>query len=87
MGEKRYKVIYERKGCIGAAACAAVNPQLWEIVADGKADLIGAKKNVDNSVQELEITEDQFELMKEAAESCPVTIIHIEDKKTGKRVL
>jgi len=85
--EKRYKVTFDRSGCIGAAACVALAPQFWEIVADGKADLAGAQKKDNNEIQELEIDEKDLVLMKEAAEACPVTVIHIEDKKTGKRII
>ena len=85
--EKRYKVIFERPGCIGAAACVALAPQFWDIVADGKADLAGAKRLQNNEVQELDIDEKDFVIMKDAAEACPVTVIHIEDKKTGKRII
>ncbi len=85
--EKRYKVIFDRPGCIGAAACVALAPQFWEIVSDGKADLAKAQRKNNNEVQELEIDEKDFVLMKEAAEACPVTVIHIEDKKTGKRII
>ncbi|MBI4147845.1 ferredoxin [Candidatus Woesearchaeota archaeon] len=84
---KRYKVIFERPGCIGAAACAAVAPQFWEIVSDGKADLTGAKRLQNNEIHELEIDEKDLAVMKDAAEACPVTVIHIEDKKTGKRII
>lgn len=87
MSDKKYRVVYTRKDCIGAAACTAVAPKFWEIVADGKADLLGAKSKEDNAVQELEIGEEDLEVMKSAAEACPVTIIHIEEKKTGKRVI
>ena len=85
--KRRYRVEYERVGCIGAAACAAVSPEFWKIVEDGKADLTGAKKLDNNKKQELEITEKELERMKEAAESCPVNIIHIIDTETGERII
>lgn len=85
--EKKYKVVYTRKECIGAAACTAVAPKFWEIVADGKADLLGSVSKENNDVQELEIDEEDLEVMKSAAEACPVTIIHITEKKTGKKVI
>ena len=83
----RYKVEYDREGCIGVAACAAVDPDNWEIVEDGKADLKGGKDNPETKMSEIEIDEDQLEIFKEAAESCPVNVIHIIDKQTGKRII
>jgi len=85
--KKRYKVVFDRVGCIGAAACAAVAPRFWQIVSDGKADLAGAKKLNNNEVQELELDEKELQVMKDAAEACPVTVIHIEDKDTKKRII
>ena len=85
--KKRYKVVYDREGCIGAAACAAVFPERWEIVSDGKADLIGGAPKEDNLVQELEFDEDELEQMIASAESCPVNVIHIIDLETGEKLI
>ncbi len=85
--KKRYKIIYNREDCIGAAACVAAYPDRWEIADDGRADLKGGKRNDDNSVQELEITEDEFKKMMDAAQACPVSVIHIEDLGTKKRLI
>ena len=82
----RYRVEYDREGCIGAIACEAVFPDRWK-VTEGKADLKDAKKNHDNTKQVLEIDEKELKLMKEAAESCPVNVIHIIDLKTGKKII
>ena len=41
----KYKISYSREGCIGAAACVAVNPKYYEMKDDGKVDLIGGKFN------------------------------------------
>ena len=79
--EKRYKIVYDRKGCIGAAACAAVSPEFWEMKDDGKAHLIGSKTD-ENGNEVLVITESQMSdklksalaANKEAAEVCPVQI-------------
>lgn len=84
---KRYNIIYDREQCIGAAACIAAYPERWEMADDGKADLKGAKPNDDNSVQELEISEDEFKQMMDSAQACPVAVIHIVDLSTGKRLI
>ena len=65
-------------GCIGCAACPAVsdNWEMKEIDGEEKADF---KKQ--------DVEESEFEENMEAAESCPVEVIHIVDNETGKRVI
>lgn len=80
---KKYRIVFDRKACIGAAACAAVAPEFWVMKDDGKADLIGFTEK--DGKQVLEITEDQMtsdgknvlQLNKDAAEVCPVQVIHV----------
>jgi ferredoxin len=92
--EKTYKIVFDRKNCIGAAACAAVAPEFWVIKDDGKADLIGNKVD-DNGNQFLIIKESQLSkegknvlmLNKEAAEVCPVQVIHVYDNDTGEKII
>ncbi len=71
------KIIHDRNVCIGCGACVAVCSAYWEMGSDGKSNLKGAKENGG-----------KFELMlndaacnKDAAQSCPVNCIHIEEKK------
>ncbi len=80
----KYRIVYERSGCIGAAQCVAVYGKRWSLAKDGKADLKGSKKK--NSAWELEINEKEFKKMKEAAAACPVNVIHIYDEK-GKKII
>ncbi len=85
--KKRYKLVYEREGCIGAAACVAAYPDRWSLADDGKADLKDGKVLEDNAVQELEFTEEEFQKMMDSAQSCPVNVIHIIDLETNERVI
>jgi ferredoxin len=87
--KKRYKIVYDREGCIGAAACVAAYPERWQLMDDGKADITGegAKRNDDNTEQTLEISEEEFQKMMDSAQACPVTVIHIVDLETGQRVI
>jgi ferredoxin len=75
----RVKVIYNRQGCIGAAACELAAPEFWKMAQDAKADLLGAKLNPDTGKYELEIevSDRQLRALKESAESCPVQVIEI----------
>jgi len=84
---KKYIVELNRKGCIGAASCAAAAPEFWQMQDDGKVDLINAMKESKNTVQKLEIDEKDLEKMKLSAEVCPVIVVHIYDKETGEKII
>ena len=81
----KYRVIYDRTNCIGAAQCVAAYGKRWSLAKDGKADLKGGKKS--NSNWELEIDEKELQKMKAAAVACPVNVIHIIDTKTGEKLI
>ena len=82
----KYLLEHDRPNCIGCAACAAVNPKHWEMKDDGKSDIIGGKQREDGW-QELEIDEQDFEDDKQAAECCPVNVIHLKKKDTGEKII
>ena len=94
MSEKTYKIVFDRKNCIGAAACAAVAPEFWVMNEDGKADLVGSKTD-DSGNHVLIVKESQLSkegknvlaLNKDAAEVCPVQVIHIYDAETGQKLV
>lgn len=77
----------DREACIGAAACVAVDPDNWSIVEDGKVDLKDSKKDDKTGFFIREIDESELAKWKEAAEACPVTVIHITDLETGRRII
>ncbi len=81
MKKVKVKVIYNREGCIGAGACCAVCPKYWKMADDGKAELLGAKKNPKTGDYELEIEVDKDDLkcLRESADSCPVQVIKVEN--------
>ncbi|MAF34244.1 ferredoxin [Candidatus Woesearchaeota archaeon] len=81
---KKYKVVFDKEGCIGAAACVAADPENWKLQDDGKSSL---KKGKEVKGQfEREITEEELQAFKDAAENCPVNVIHIFDED-GKRII
>ena len=82
----KYLLEHDRPDCIGCAACVAVNPKHWLMNDDGKSDIIGAPHRKDGW-QELEIDEENFEANKQAAESCPVNVIHLKKKDTGEKII
>ncbi len=83
---KTYQIQHDRPNCIGCAACSAVAPDFWTMGDDGKSDIVGCKKR-DDDWEELDIDEKDLNANKEAADSCPVNVIHIIDKKTGEKII
>lgn len=68
------KIIHEREKCIGCGSCTALCPKFFEMGEDGKAKLLNSEKNAEGN-DELEI--EKVECNQEAADACPVQIIHI----------
>lgn len=83
---KKYKILHDRPGCIGCSACAAVAPDHWEMNDDGLSDIKGGK-NREDSWQEKEISEEEFKENMEAAESCPVNVIHLKRLEDDKDLI
>ena len=82
----QYKLQHDRPNCIGCAACEAVAPDFWEMNQDGKSDIKNGKDN-DNGWQDLNIEEKDYNANKDAADACPVNVIHIVKKGTGERLI
>lgn len=81
----KYKVVYERKNCIGAGTCAAIAPKFWKIADDGKADIAGSIELGD--VWERIIDESELKDNLDAAEGCPAQVIHIYNLETGEKLI
>ncbi len=79
----KFKILHERWKCIGCSACAAVDPEHWEMNADGRSDLKKAKtaETPAGEEQELILEEKEIGNNKEAEASCPVECIHVKEKK------
>lgn len=81
-----YKLQHDRPNCIGCGACTAVAPDFWEMADDGKANLKGGKK-AGNEQYERDIEEKYFAINKDAADSCPVNVIHLINKDTKEKII
>jgi ferredoxin len=68
------KIIQEREKCIGCGSCAVLCPKYWEMAEDGKSKLLNSIQNAEGN-DELEVEE--VECNQEAADACPVQIIHV----------
>jgi len=82
----KYKITHNRPECIGCSACVGVTGEFWKMGDDGKSDLVGGTKREDGW-EEREIEEDQVEVNKEAAEACPVNVIHIKNLDTNEDII
>lgn len=84
---KKFKIVYDRSACIGAAVCAALDETNFEMNADGKADLTSSKRENGKWVKIVELDESKKKKLLEAAEGCPVAIIKVIDLETGKELV
>ena len=82
----KYKIEHNRPDCIGCAACAAVAPEHWEMDEDGKSNVIGGNRTPEGK-EERDLEEKDFEENKDAADSCPVNVIHIIRKDTNEKII
>lgn len=73
---KNMKIIHEKEKCISCGACVAVCPNYFEMDQTGKSHLKGSGSN-SKGHEELEVQE-EISCLQDAADSCPVSIIHIE---------
>jgi ferredoxin len=80
----RYKITYDRANCIGAGACAAMDPARFKMAGDGKADLIDGK-DIGNGKFELEA--DENPAIVEAAKACPVEVIKVKNLDTDEDIV
>ncbi len=73
-----FKIIHYRKKCIGCNACVEVAPFRWRMSRkDGKSVLLESKAKKDFYI--VEVSDDELEENKIAAQNCPVNIIKIEE--------
>ena len=87
----KYRIEHDRPNCIGCSACAAVAPEFWTMDEgnDGKSDIKRDKgtKILDNGWEELDIDEKDYAQNKEAADACPVNVIHIKNLETNEKII
>ena len=69
----KYKIEHGRANCIGCGACAAICPGNWEMAGD-------KSKPKKTDLNELGCNMN-------AAQSCPVNVIHITDTAAKKKLI
>jgi len=85
--EKKYRVELDREGCIGITTCANVDPENWVMAKDNKVDLKNSSQDPKTKFFIREIDEIELKRWIEAAEVCPVNVIHIIDIETGEKLI
>ncbi|HJN57362.1 MAG: ferredoxin [Candidatus Woesearchaeota archaeon] len=80
-----YTIKHNRPDCIGCAACEAVAPDFWEMKDDSKSSIKGGNR-LENGQEEKGIEEKDLQINKDAADSCPVNVIHIV-KADGEQII
>jgi len=70
-------VVHYKQDCIRCGGCAAVDPDKWYMDDEGIAQLKDATEVDDHF--EKEIADEDKAQHQEAADVCPVNIIHVED--------
>lgn len=69
----KFKIVHNKKECIGCGSCVSVCGSFWEMGSDNKSDLKGSNKSESKEILEL----DDLGCNMQAAEICPVNCIHI----------
>lgn len=60
-------VMIDRDGCISCGMCAATCPDVFRMADDGLAEVYKEPTSADE------------EMVKDAADGCPVEVIHVDD--------
>ncbi len=76
----KYKIIHRRNECIGCGACAAINPDFWEMDDEGLSHLKSSEKVNEHWERQIETEVDRAS-NQEAADVCPVQVIKLEKQK------
>ena len=79
----KFKITYDRANCIGAGACAAMDPAHFEMAGDGKANLKGGNEAEGKFVLET----DENPVIVEAAKACPVEVINVKNLDTNEDIV
>lgn len=71
-----YKIVYDKKTCIGARECEHIAPEFWQVGPDNQATLAGSRE-VEPGVFELDISDDQLKRQQQVKGCCPMGCVRI----------
>ena len=83
----KYKIIYDREGCICAGACVIACEKFWKLDKEGKATINNKKAKKTAEREELEIDKKDLECNLNAAKVCPVNVIHIKNLENNEDLI
>jgi len=72
-----FKIVYDKKNCIGAGTCSTISKQFWHVGPDGTATLKGAAINPQTGTHELVLDEKYLSQEKAVVGNCPAGCIKI----------
>jgi len=73
------KVKIDREECISCGACYAECPEVFEENEDDSLSQITQEYRVDDDIAEGEVSEELHDCVNDAAEGCPVEVIHVKE--------
>ncbi|MBI2146223.1 ferredoxin [Candidatus Woesearchaeota archaeon] len=78
----KHVVQHFKKDCISCGACAAIAPEYWEMDSDANGfSSLKEAKPIDGHWEREFDTEEARAMNQEAADVCPVNIIHVKKKE------
>lgn len=73
-----FTILHDRENCIGCTACELAAPENW-IMEEEDCGLKSRPKKT-------HINQNEFSINMEAAQACPVNVIHIQNKKKERLI-
>lgn len=70
------KITQDHQKCIGCGTCVSLCPEVFQMGEDGKAHIKEAENKTENSEEK---TLENSPCVKEAADSCPVQAIEVQE--------
>lgn len=80
MGSMKIRVKVDEDLCIGAASCVTIKPDVFQLNDENKAIVLDPSNQTDclqTYERWLEVTDDEYEQVLLAAQSCPTLAIYI----------
>ena len=74
----KYKIEIERGGCIACGSCYSIDPSHFEPDDEGKSTIVGGERDASGSSGVFD--DEEIEDVRDAEDSCPVSIITVTEQ-------